>query len=314
MKDFKLICPECKSDLIVDISKLHCSNNHVYIYNNGIYNFLPQSINEVITKDASYHEDQMKTWIEQNQIDTLRNLFFHRKILEFISMKSTEKSNILEIGGGVGFDLEMILKSNISFRKYVFSDISEPMLSYVSKKLDSNLVKYCAIDGHNIPFEKNQFDIVCMIATVHHFHDINTALKEIIRVTKPDGFIILGIEPNRSWLQLISKIKRHLIKILPEKKSSPADEEAEGFFIKDFKTIEKAYSLKLIQFEPIWFFCGFVHYGLEFVYRAFRLRNRIRLPFFIEKIFINIDNLLLHVPFISNLYWHYTVIYQKGAR
>lgn len=311
MKDLELICPECKNDLISSGSKLSCSINHEFYVKNGILNLLPESLDKITCNDAQYHADQKETWVEQNQIDTLRNLFFHKRVIRFISEKSNEKSNILEIGGGAGFDLELFLNNNAVFCNYIFSEISENILSYVYKRINNNKITYCCIDGQNIPFKKDQFDFVYMIAALHHFPDIHKALKEIIRVTRENGFIVFGIEPNNRWFQFVPGAKRILKGILPQKSHSPADEQTLGFSSKDFKEIAVRYNIKLVKLESVWFLCGFIQYGLEFLYRIFRLKKRVRLPFFLEKIFIYSDRLLSCIPGIKNMCWHYTVIYQK---
>lgn len=312
MRDLELVCPECKNDLVNNNSKLSCSNNHAFYVKNGVFNLLPESLDKITGNDALYHADQKETWVEQNQIDTLRNLFFHKRIIRFISEKSNKKNNILEIGGGVGFDLELFLSSNVAFNRYVFSEISNEILSYVSKRINNNMITYCCIDAHSIPFKKEQFDFVYVIAAFHHFPELHKALKEIVRVTKENGFIVFGIEPNKRWVQFVSGMKGISRKILPKKSHSPSDEQAEGFTSGDFKKFGIIYNLNLIKLEPVWFFCGFIQYGLEFLYRVFRLKKRIRLPFFFEKIFIYLDKYMFIIPGMKNLCWHYTAIYQKN--
>ena len=310
-QNISLICPECKQDLIVNANRLSCPNEHVFYINDSIYNLMPKSVNEIVKGDAIYHEAQKETWIEQNQINSLRNLYYHKKIISFIANKSDNNSNILEVGGGVGFDLDIFLKNKPSFQNYIFSEISLPLSQYVYKKIKDDKITYCCIDAHNIPFKEDQFDFVYMAATFHHFYDVDAALKEIVRVANKGGYIILGIEPNK-WAKYIYKMKNILFKILPYKNISPADDKASGLAIGDYKRIGIIYNLNLVKIEPVWLFCGFIHYGLEFIYRLFRLKNRIKLPNIIENIFIHIDNYLALIPGLKNLFWHYTVIYQKN--
>ncbi|MBN1384726.1 MAG: class I SAM-dependent methyltransferase [Elusimicrobia bacterium] len=312
MRDLELICPECKSGLISNNTQLSCSNNHTFYIKNGVFNLLPKSLDEVTCNDAYYHAAQKETWVEQNQIDAQRNLFFHKRIVKFISTRSNEKSNILEIGGGVGFDLELFLNTKVAFSNYIFSEISNEMLSYVSERINNNIITYCCIDAKNIPFKKNQFDFVYMIAAFHHFTDTHKALEEMIRITRNGGYILFGIEPNKRWFRLVSVMKGFFRKILPQKRHSPADEKTEGFTANDFKEMGESWGLKLIKLESVWFFCGFIHYGLEFLYRMFHLKKRVRLPLFLEKIFIYLDKCLFIFPGIKNLCWHYTAIYQKN--
>lgn len=307
----KLLCPECQNQLTIQRNELTCSNNHVFHINDNVYNLLPRSMNEITKGDAIYHSTQKETWIEQNQVDTFRNTSFHSEVLNFISAKSNETGHILELGGGVGFDLENILSNNIRFDNYVFSDVSGQLVAYAKQRTKHNKITYCCIDGQHIPFENNQFDFVFMIATLHHFPDFRNAVKEITRVTKEGGFIIFGIEPNKRWLKFISKTKLLIRKLIPEKRYSPADEKTQGFTVKDLDELQDSHGLTLIRLEPVWFLCGFIHYGLELLFRMLCLKRRIRIPIFVEKVAVAFDRSLSSLPGMRHICWHYTVIYRK---
>jgi len=312
--DLQLICPECRDRLKAGQDSLCCPKDHVFTVNKGIHDLLPKRPSDIVNDDAAYHNAQKETCIEQHQTDTLRNLFFRRRIADFIAKRCTSDSNVLEIGGGVGFDLKIFLENNSAFGRYVFSDISSGILSYVYENIYDDRVFYCCIDGHNIPFEKKQFDFVYMIAALHHFPDVHKALEEVVRVTKDNGFIVFGIEPNSRLLRFLFRIKGPLVKLLPKKSHSPADECAGGFTIGDFKDFGRIYNLELVNLEPVWIMNGFVHYELEFLYRLLRLKKRIRLPAFAKKAFICLDKFLYKVPGARHLCWNYTVIYRKNGK
>lgn len=311
MKGLSLICPECNCVLKEDYNTLYCTQGHSFRINSGIYNLLPSSMTELTKKDAQYHEGMVEDWERQTQPNVLRNRYFHKEVVEFICKRSSAKSNILELAGGTGFDLALFLSLKPTFGNYIFSEISEGMLQHALRRLKNDRVGYFCIDAHNIPFGSDQFDFVYTISAFHHFRGMDQALRELIRVTKKGGFIIFGIEPNRRWFKLISKAKKPLRKILPGKDHSPADDEAEGFFVKDFEDIARDYRLKLLRVEPVWFSCGFLHYGLDLLYKLLRLKRRIHLPSSIEKIFIGLDRISASYEFLKIFSWHYSVIYQK---
>lgn len=311
-RNLRFICPICRAKLVIEADKLLCSKNrHVFDIDEGIYCLLPPSIAEITTNDAAYHSTQKEIWVELNQINTLRNLYFHRRIIEKISTRSSEERNILELGGGAGFDLKLFLRKEPLFCNYLFSEISKDMATFVRRGVDNPSIFYCCIDTQRIPLDDDQFDFVYTVAALHHLPDVLAGLEEIVRVTKTGGFIILGIEPNKLWLQLLSKVKPHIRRMTPQKSHSPADDEAVGFCIKDFKKFAELYHLRLVEIEPVWFFCGFIHYGFEFIYRFFRLRKRIQLPPLVEMMFISLDTLLSFIPGSKNLFCHFSVTYQK---
>ena len=57
-------------------------------------------------------------------------------------------------------------------------------------------------DATNLPFANESFDIVLFLRVLHHIDDFNQALCEALRVTKPDGVILLS-EPYKSVVSAI---------------------------------------------------------------------------------------------------------------
>lgn len=309
----RLVCPDCKSDLERRSDHFVCPGKHVYPIARGVYQLLPASMNEISRHDAVYHASQKETWIDQTQLRALRNLYFHEKAISFIShhVRSDGKAAILELGGGVGFDLQLFLNSGMPFEDYVFSEVSEEMAFFVSQELGDSRITYASIDAHSLPFADDQFDCVYAMATLHHLTDMTLALDEMIRVIKPGGYLVFGIEPNKRWLKSVLNAKNLLSRVIPSKHHSPADEEAQGFRRGDFARIARAHSLRLVDVQPVWLTCGFVHFGLEFLFRALRLKHRIVLPGILERLLISLDCLLLKLPGMRDLCWHYTTIFQK---
>jgi len=56
-------------------------------------------------------------------------------------------------------------------------------------------------DIHRIPFKDGSFDITFCRSTVHHLGDTRLALKEMARVTRPGGKVLLISEPVRSVIE-----------------------------------------------------------------------------------------------------------------
>lgn len=177
--------------------------------------------------------------------------------------------------------------------------------------MNAGKIVFCTLDAQRIPFADGQFDCVFMIAALHHLPDISSTLDEITRVTKAGGVICCGMEPNRWWLSALEKTRWLFRKVFPQKDHSAADEQATGLCFQDFVRMAAANKLRILRFEPVWLLCGFVHYGLEFVYRLFRMKKRIRLPVIVERFMVQIDSLLLWLPGIQRLSWHNSIIYQK---
>lgn len=311
MEDIALSCPDCGQPLVRREGGLVCAGGHAFAIRGAVHSLLPHAVSETLAGDASYHAGLMEQWIELAQMNTLRNLHFHRRAVEFIASRTDAQSRILELGGGVGFDLRLFLETGAPFGRYVFSEISEAQAAYVARGVSDPRVTYFTADASRLPFGDHQFDFIYMVGALHHLPEPDNAVAEMKRATRPGGFLIYAIEPNRRLFLMLKTIVRRVRRLLPAKAHSPADEEAEGFLVRDFERIAAANGLRVVRLEPVWLISGVMHYGLEFLYRVLRLRRRIRLPKAAESAIIALDRVVLRVPGMRHLSWHYTVIYQR---
>jgi len=133
-------------------------------------------------------------------IDEVMN--WQRMGKQFIS-KESKKISILDIGTGTGFvplNIGMFLKKNDLF---ICSDISKNMLK-ISKKniLDTKFkcdFKYLKLDGKELNLKSNSLDYITLNSVLHHIPNLSTFFKEIDRLLKVDGLLIIGHEPNKAF-------------------------------------------------------------------------------------------------------------------
>lgn len=121
--------------------------------------------------------------------------------LEFDCIKNYIKDKkVLEAGCGTGLILQRISKLASEHHGI---DISEGML-LLAKEKGLN-VKQASVT--EMPFEDNYFDVVCSFKVLPHVENIRQAIKEMNRVTKPGGVLILEFYNTMSLRYLIKKIK-----------------------------------------------------------------------------------------------------------
>ena len=72
-------------------------------------------------------------------------------------------------------------------------DISKNMIDVAVKNKQLNSASYHLVqaDAHHLPFPDGHFDVASCHASLHHFKDAVPVLKEINRVTKPKGSIMI---------------------------------------------------------------------------------------------------------------------------
>jgi len=62
-------------------------------------------------------------------------------------------------------------------------------------------VQICQVE--HLPFSGATFDFVCTYSFLHHLHEPRVALKEMIRVLKPNGVLYVDLEPHaKYWANL----------------------------------------------------------------------------------------------------------------
>lgn len=136
-------------------------------------------------------------------------------------IKNRNYLKVLEIGCGTGVFTEFFCKANLDV---CGTDISLDLLKKAKlrclKSLSLNLI---VSDVENLPFYDNSFDAIVGVCVLHHINVVS-ALKEIRRVVKNDGFILFS-EPNMMNPQLmlqknIKPIKR--LRILGETENETA--------------------------------------------------------------------------------------------
>lgn len=295
--------------------ELYCRMGHLVAMKDGVYDFLDDAMHDITAEDAVYHDSVKESWLDLNQLDTLRNKYYHDDIIRWIRGASRSDAVLVELGGGVGYDLELLLNSGIVFRDYVFSEISHDLAVYVRNRIGKSgeKVTFCTLDAGRLPFVDDGVDIVFMVAAFHHFPDMDGALAEMFRVLRPGGHLMFGIEPNRRMNRILNFLKKPVRNLIGSKSHSAADEQAEGFTMEGFRQMGLRHELEVLSVQPVWLFSGFLHYGLELLYRVLRMKRRIRLPLFLEKMCVGADELLFRLKPIHDIAWHYTVIMRKPA-
>jgi ubiquinone/menaquinone biosynthesis C-methylase UbiE len=118
---------------------------------------------------------------------------------------NNRKVALLDIGSGTGFVPMQIARYLKKDDLFVCSDISGNILD-VCKNNVSALGAECdfeflKLDGKTFNLESNRFDYITMNAVLHHIPDYSSFFKEVDRMLKPGGIIIIGYEPNRSFYQ-----------------------------------------------------------------------------------------------------------------
>jgi len=263
-----------------------------------------KEMGELAKEEAEYHDQFDEEAGDVHQLEAWRNVFYHRLLQNKIK-ELPKGGKVLEIGAGSGADAAE-LKNDYQL---TLTDVSPKTLERLAKKLGTEGIDYIAVDGTNLPFVDNYFDGLYMVAVWHHFEDPDKGLNEALRVLKPGGQLVIGVEPNKTYFYWIKIFRSLLCKAVHIKadEGSRADAEMVGFSYGEIKQMFDPEKWHDITIRPMWLFAGWWHYFLEFIYRAFKLKKRIKLLLWLEKFIVGLDEALFKVPFVKYLCWHWIV-------
>jgi ubiquinone/menaquinone biosynthesis C-methylase UbiE len=114
------------------------------------------------------------------------------------------EKKVLEIGLGQGADAEQITR-----RRGVFSgvDLTDEAVKRTTMRFSLNALSCDRIErasALSLPFADNSFDIVFSHGVLHHIPEIGQAEKEIFRVLRPDGRLVVMLYAKWSLNYLLS--------------------------------------------------------------------------------------------------------------
>ena len=137
-----------------------------------------------------------KTWEKGGSIlGVVENRFFVEAYPVFKKYIPNKMEKILELATGCGrFGVSIAKDFNDS--KIYISDILEESLNLARKladELNVRNIEFSVQDCMHINFEDNYFDVVFADALIQHLPQDSDAVKEMARVLKPGGRLILAV-------------------------------------------------------------------------------------------------------------------------
>ncbi len=116
--------------------------------------------------------------------------YFAKELVKFANLP--RGATVLDIATGRGAILKEILESIGTEGKVVGIDISSNMIAETKQRFNYPNIDLICMDAENLKFEDASFDYVFCGFALFFFPDLQTALKEILRVLKPRGKLFIS--------------------------------------------------------------------------------------------------------------------------
>jgi ubiquinone/menaquinone biosynthesis C-methylase UbiE len=151
----------------------------------------------------SYTKKFFRRWAPLYDITNVFISGVRHKVVEFTDARNG--SRILDVCAGTG-------KQTFAFAKRGYGvvgvDLSKAMLRVANQKNKYENARFAAADATSVPFEDNHFEVSCVSFALHDMPLSIRAkvLKEMVRVTKPNGIVVIvdyGLPGNKLGRYLI---------------------------------------------------------------------------------------------------------------
>jgi ubiquinone/menaquinone biosynthesis C-methylase UbiE len=171
------------------------------------------------------------------------------EIFQRLALISTQ--NALDVATGNGVFIRSLMNTLNNFNHFIGIDVSQKTLNSASRKFKKSIAHFIKMDGKNLEYNDNSFDLVSISESLHHIDDPEEVLKEINRVLHPEGIFILQ-ESISDYDQGRSKMSDVLIHEFLSKIDILRGYYHRGFYTRQeiVKMIEKSGFKKIDFFTP----------------------------------------------------------------
>ncbi|MBS1551825.1 MAG: ubiquinone/menaquinone biosynthesis methyltransferase [Bacteroidetes bacterium] len=188
--------------------------------------------------------------------DRLNHLFtlnidkrWRKQIIRYISVNKIKSDNILDLASGTGDLTKELITLNPG--NIYAADISSKMLDIQRNKIKYENLKLIQTEAQTLPFEDEYFDIVTIGFGVRNFFNLRESLKEIKRVLRPEGKLII-LEMFKAEGLKTSLFNLYFGKIMPYAGNKISNSSAYSYLFNSVNTF-----LSIKEFTELCEICGF---------------------------------------------------------
>jgi SAM-dependent methyltransferase len=125
-----------------------------------------------------------------------------------------DRDVILDVGSGTGSLTEALAAAAPSGR-IIGIDRSEPYVAVARARHQAERVRFEVGDAHHLPFEDATFDLTVSLLILNFIPELDKALTEMIRVTRPGGTLAAAVWDYREGMEMLRVFWDEAIALAP---------------------------------------------------------------------------------------------------
>lgn len=120
--------------------------------------------------------------------------------------------------GGCGIGIYSLAALELGAESVVAVDIAEGAVETCKKNTEGNPVRAYVADLTSIPEPDESFDAAFSVNCLQHIHNVEKAIKELARITKPNGWVAFSIAVKRpeSLIKVDEEIRGYTRRMCPK--------------------------------------------------------------------------------------------------
>lgn len=200
-----LVCPKCKTEFRLDVSKekngeiiegtLKCDKYHIFHITEGIPRLINEEEFEESKKQVQYSFS--KKWNPNTGVTIRDREAYNQSYLDRYGFKSVKtlkdflrgKKFILDAGTGLGRDS---IHFSENCNGIIFAvDISKSINVFYANYKDNKKIHFIQGDITNLPFKENFFDYISCDQVIHHTPNPKNAFYNLLKHLKKDGELVV---------------------------------------------------------------------------------------------------------------------------
>lgn len=188
-----LRCPLCRAELRIDGAEARCQS-HSFPVESGIPRLLPPDLMAVKEGEAA-SDLRARTyrsfgseweWFAEQLSAYEENFRWYFEPLKGLSL---EGQVVLDAGCGMGRHTHHLLGRGA----HVLAIDASSAIDVAARQNQHPSALFVQGDVLRLPVASDSFDIVCCLGVLHHVQDTEGGLRELVRVVKPGGWVLVYV-------------------------------------------------------------------------------------------------------------------------